>query len=367
MEFITSVEKLKKALSVSETLSRKGVLLSILEKVYISTSGNSVLFYTTNLRSSILFTIPARVKTNGEVLCDGSRILHVLQYVKDEQCTCSLEGGVLKIATTQVTVEIPTYPKDDFPVPGEVAAKKGISLTSRECIEVLDLVSFAAASGEVHPELGSIFFKTFNGSVITAATDSFRLSEARLPGSYNGFEDGILIPGASAQMLVKILQAFDIEAVCNLSVVDSTFQCSADGLMVRMQLTGGAFPDYEKIIPSNKQTECTLATSELMSAFKLCGAFSDSFQKVRLTCDPKAGTFIIASEGKGNGSATVTGRAELTGEPMSCIVNAGYIIPFLQHAHTDAITLISDGEQKPLLFIPHGSTAYRYVVMPMVG
>ena len=367
MEFITSVEKFKKALTICETLSRKGVLLYILEKVYITTSGNSILFYTTNLRSSVLFTIPARVQKNGEILCDGSRILHVLQYIKDEQCTCSLVGGVLRITTAQITVDIPTYSKEDFPVPGEVVSKKGMSLTVRECTELFDSVSFAAASGEVHPELASIFFRTQNNACITAATDSFRLSESRLHGSYSAFDEGVLIPSPLAQMLVKILQTFDLEAVCNVSVIDSTFQCSADGLLVRIQLTQGNFPDYEKIIPSNKQTECVIATSELVSAFKLCGAFSESFQKVRITCDPKAGTCVIASEGSGNGSATITGRAQISGAPMSCIVNAGYIIPFLQRAHSDAIAIVSDGDQKPLLLTPHGNTTYRYVVMPMVG
>ncbi len=367
MKCTISVEKFKKALAAVETLSRKGVLLSVLEKVYVAASGNTLMFYTTNLRSSVFYTVPARVVDEGELLCDGGRILQALQHVKDEQCDCTVDGGILHVVTSQVTVDVPLYPKDDFPVPQENTSVNGMQLTVRDFTAMVDGVSFAAAAGEAHPELGNVFIRTTEGNCVAAATDSFRLAETKTKGSHDMFSDGVLVPQPLLAMLTKIMQSFDEKAQCTLSVIDSTLQCTLENLVVRIQLAQGSFPEYERIMPKSTATECVISTSELLSSFKLCGAFSDLFHKVKITIDPKAGTCTIASQNQGSGSATVVVRAQVKGEALECMVNAGYIIPFLQRAHTDTIAITSEGNQKPLLMVPHAGKDYRYIIMPISG
>ncbi len=367
MKCTVSVEKFKKALVAVETLSRKGVLLSVLEKVYVAASGNTLMFYTTNLRSSVFYTVLARVAEEGELLCDGARILQALQYVKDEQCECVVDGGVLRITAAQVTVDVPLYPKDDFPVPQENTASDGLKMSVRDCVTMIDTVSFAAAAGEAHPELGNVFIKTIDGNCVAAATDSFRLAEIKIKGNHHMFSDGVLVPQPLLTMVAKIIQTFDEKTECTLSVIDSTLQCTVENLVVRIQLAQGSFPEYERIMPTSAATECVISTSELLSSFKLCGAFSDVFHKVKLTVDPKAGICTIASQNQGSGSAVVVVRAQIKGSALTCMINAGYVIPFLQRAHTDTVIITSEGDQKPLLFVPHTGMSYRYIIMPISG
>jgi DNA polymerase-3 subunit beta len=99
---------------------------------------------------------------------------------------------------------------------------------------------------------------------------------------------------------------------------------------------------------------------------KISNIFSDKFNQVHLTIDPKAKIFEIQTKNSDVGENQTNIDAALTGERMEINFNYKYISDGFQSIDSDSISLQLNGLNKPVVVKPiSGDQTFLYLVMPM--
>jgi len=162
-------------------------------------------------------------------------------------------------------VEIKGTSIEEFPLIPEVKAKPQFRVISDRLIEGLNRTIKAVSSSEMRPELASILIKNEGNQLRVTATDSFRLYQFYIPAKIEAdFET--LLPGKSAEKLLRVLKLAKPEDAINVSIDDKFIQFQFGDFRIVSRITDGKFPEYEKILPKEIKNHITVSREELLNA-----------------------------------------------------------------------------------------------------
>ena len=103
-----------------------------------------------------------------------------------------------------------------------------------------------------------------------------------------------------------------------------------------------------------------------MNALKISNIFSDKFNQVHITVDPKSKIFDVQTKNSDIGENKTNIDAAITGEKMEINFNYKYIIDCFQSIDADSVSLQLSGINKPMVIRPiSGDQTFMYLVMPM--
>ncbi|MEK7382286.1 MAG: hypothetical protein AAB262_03260, partial [Elusimicrobiota bacterium] len=141
-----------------------------------------------------------------------------------------------------------------------------------------------------------------------------------------------------------------------------TFQIKGTTLLSR--LVGGAFPNYEQVIPTKREIIFTAPTKDLLAVTKrasLCAVDRGGSVKYAL----KKGLLQVTASSQNNEFAEDL-TVEYAGVDFSIAFNPQFIIDALKHIDTNKTVVAMTSSVNPVLFEPEaGEGDYRFVVMPM--
>jgi DNA polymerase-3 subunit beta len=253
-----------------------------------------------------------------------------------------------------------TVPNDDFPefgaVDGETTEFDG-QLFSRAARSVM----FAASPSMIRPELASVYVSHNQNTLVLVSTDSFRLVEKKMVLEKPVSFDSLMIPAKNMSEILSILP----DGHLSLTLSEHNALFSSNGVSVSTRLTSGSYPDYTQILPKEFVSTATVLTKDLMNALKRVTIFSDSFQKITLSIDPKKKEFSISAKNNDLGESKETLDGALTGDTLTIHINHRYFIDVFQALSTDSVRLSFVGEGRPILVEGVGDTSFLYLVMPM--
>jgi DNA polymerase-3 subunit beta len=128
----------------------------------------------------------------------------------------------------------------------------------------------------------------------------------------------------------------------------------------------GVFPDYRQIIPKGYATEAVVLKQDLLNALKISNIFSDKFNQIHLTIDPKGKIFQIQTKNSDVGENVTNVDAALTGDKVEINFNYRYISDCFQSIDADSVSLQFGGMNRPMVIRPvSGDQTFMYLAMPM--
>lgn len=363
---IITFEK-KKFVEAIHTVSRfaeKGTAsLPALSSILILCGDEGIKFRATNLETGIDFKIKGTYKGSG-VLAIPARIL--------EQIASSLVGeGDISIEQTGETVvltsgaarsTIKTIPYEDFPsIPIPENPKGRVVLPGVIIRNLFSSIAGCASNSTIRPELASLYFSVEGGTGTAVATDSFRLAEKKIALSNKGAQSKVLIPAKNA---LEVAQALPDEEVI---VTFDDHQCAfiSEQGMITTRLTSAVYPDYRQIIPKESVAEALILRRDLEAALKRVTVFSDSFQKIKLSFDPKKKTLTLFSRNADVGESTEPISGQVTGSAIELSFNHRYLMAYFGLSQAESISITASGIGRPLIMRGVGETSLLYLVMPM--
>jgi DNA polymerase III subunit beta len=140
----------------------------------------------------------------------------------------------------------------------------------------------------------------------------------------------------------------------------------ANDTYVVSRIIDGTFPDYKQIIPKGYATEAITLKQDLLNALKISNIFSDKFNQIHMTVDPKGKQFEVQTKNSDIGENKTNIDAALTGDKMEINFNYKYIIDCFQSIDADSVSLQLSGINKPMVIRPiSGEQTFMYLVMPM--
>ncbi len=349
--------------TVARFAERKNITLPILSSILIIAADDGIKMRATNLETGIDLKIKGECVVNGVVAIPAAilqQIAHSL--ISDGKITIEHHGDIVSFISGSSKSLIKTIPHDDFPsIPFPENPPNRIIIPGILLRSLLTSIAFCASSSIVRPELASIYLSIEGGVLTAAATDSFRLAEKKVPLISKGTQGKFLIPAKNALDIAQALPDDDIIISFN------EHQCafvSTSGMLVS-RLTNAVYPDYHQIIPKESIVEAVVLRKDFENALKRTTIFSDSFQKVRISFDPKKNLFSFFAKNADIGESSETISAQISGSALDLSFNHRYLSAALTLTGAESISLLAAGIGRPLIVKGVGDTSLLYLVSPM--
>ena len=196
------------------------------------------------------------------------------------------------------------------------------------------------------------------------ATDSFRLAEKKVKMSHSIEFDDILIPFKNINDIIRVLEDVggDVDMCSNKNLISFESQ----GVYLASRIVDGTFPDYRQIIPKGFATEAITLKQDVINALKVSNVFTDKFNQVKFSIDPKGGVFEILTKNADIGENNTKVDASLSGDKLEINFNGKYIADCFQSIDADSVSFELGGTNKPMVIKPaSGDGTFMYLVMPM--
>jgi DNA polymerase III subunit beta len=361
-----SIEKKKFSEAVhtaARFAERKSSTLPALSSILIIANDEGIKMRATNLETGIDLKIEGQHTTDGVVAVPATVLQQIASSLgQDGKVTLEHTGDILSLSSGTAKSSIKTVPYDDFPsIPFPENPKNRIVLPGILLKNLFTTIAACASTSTVRPELSSIYLSIEGGVLTAVATDSFRLAEKKVPLANKGTQGKFLIPAKNALDIAQALSDDDI--IMSFDEHQCAF-VSTHGMLVS-RLTNAVYPDYRQIIPKESVVEAVLLRKDYEGALKRTTIFSDAFQKIRLSFDPKKNLLSLFARNADIGESVEAISAKISGSALEISFNHRYLSAMLALTTAESLTLLAAGIGRPLIVRGVGDTSLLYLVSPM--
>ncbi len=349
--------------TVARFAERKSATLPALSSILIIAGDDGIKLRATNLETGIDLKLSGEIISDGVVAIPATILQQVASsFTQEGKVTLEHTGDIVSISSGTGKSSIKTVPYDDFPsIPFPENPKNRLVIQGVLLKNLFVAIASCASTSTVRPELSSIYLSIEGGMLTAVATDSFRLAEKKVPLSNKGTQGKFLIPAKNALDIAQALP--DSEIIMSFD----EHQCAFVGEMGMLvsRLTNAVYPDYRQIIPKESIVEAIVLRKDFETALKRTMIFSDAFQKVRISFDPKKNLFSFFARNTDIGESSETLTARISGGSLDLSFNHRYLSAVLSLTNAESLSLTAAGIGRPLIIKGVGDTSLLYLVSPM--
>ena len=382
MKFSCTQENLKRGLLATGYVAGKNVNLPILGNVLMKIDGSSIQLISTNLEIAVRCVIRGKIDEGGEFTVPSKLFLDYVNLLPDDRVDLETTESFLKIACRKNSTKIKGIAASEFPLIPAVERKEAVYLPAAVLKRALSQVNFAVSSIESRPELTGALFNVnpefAPGSLVIAATDSYRLSEKTVKLETRGGKSSTgkrltaIVPGRTLHEISRILALFKDgelgEEPVEVSFGEGQVAFRFGDIELISRLVDGKYPEYRPIIPEKYTSEAVFHRSDVAQAVKSASLFSRAgLQDVHFRLQPDEGIVVSSSEGQmGKNDSTV--EAQTNGPQNAITLNYRYFLDGLSALETPKAKLRVIDAMNPCVLAADGEEAgekLTYIVMPI--
>lgn len=376
MKFSCHTQDLLQALHLVSRAIGTQQALPILGNILMHAEGKRCTVSATDLELSIVTSFEANIENEGSITIPSKAILNFAQYNNDAEVLLETsEGTQLKCTSKHAKTLIAGEAASEYPIITNVEKQHSFTLEAAPLLQALHLVTFASAKTTLRPVLSGVYVRMEKGKLILVATDSYRLSEYKMPLQGSSADISCIIPVKILEELKVILgskkgdkKASEEEKpkVTKIDVILSRqqieFQVGPTRLLSR--LIDGKFPDYEQIIPKDAKTRVVFATHELTTAARRMHYFAKEMNNNLTFHCGKEQTKIQTPQTQVGRDEAVLG-AQNSGPENKIALSSSYLLDFLAHAESDPIVMEVVDSMHPAVFKTVDEGKFLHLIMPL--
>ena len=380
MKFSCTQENLKRGLLATGYVAGKNVNLPVLNNVLMKIDGSVIQLISTNLEVAVRCAIRGKIDDGGEFTVPSKLFLDYVNLLPDDRVDLETTETFLKIGCRKNSTKIKGIAATEFPLIPTVDRQNVLFVSGTVLKRALGQVNFAVSNIESRPELTGAFFNAnpefAPGSLVIAATDSYRLSEKTIKlESKDGKASAskhltAIVPGKTLHELSRILSLFkenELQTV-EISLGEGQVAFNFGDVELISRLVDGKYPEYRPIIPEKYTSEAVFHRSDVAQAVKGASLFARAgLQDVHFRLEPAEGLVVSSSEGQmGKNDSTV--EAAMSGPQNSITLNYRYFLDGLAALETPKARLRVIDAMNPCVLAADGEEAgerLTYIVMPI--
>lgn len=364
MKISTLHDNLQKATSLVSRVVGSRTSLPILANILLKADKSTLELSATNLEIALTARIGCKAEQTGQVCVPAKLLLETIQGLQSDKLTLSGDETKLELAAAGAEVQIQATSAQEFPAIPEIKDAVKLSLSRDQVIESFTKVAVAASLDESRPVLAGVVLRNQSGELILAATDSYRLAEAKLSG-VKADDFAVILPLRTVQEILRLVGAITEAQDIDFEFGKSEAQVTIDSVQLVTRLIDGNFPNYQQIIPDQFGTTIRCARNELMQAAKLAGIFARESAHT-ITMKVMSDKLLLHAEAAQVGENTSEVSIQLNGAEAEISLNVRFLIDALNVIPTEEVELKLNDKLDPCVVVPHKpDSPYVHLIMPL--
>ncbi|UIP05563.1 DNA polymerase III subunit beta [Erythrobacter sp. SDW2] len=362
-----------RCLSHVQSVVERRNTIPILSNILIEASmGGAVKVMATDLDLQVVETMPAAsVESPGATTVSAHLLFDIARKLPDgSQVNLEVADNRMTVKAGRSRFQLPTLPKDDFPVIVEGDLPTSFEVPAKVLAELIDRTRFAISTEETRYYLNGIFLHVSDEDtpvLKAAATDGHRLARYTIarPDGAEGMPD-VIVPRKAVAELRKLLEeAMDGNVQVDLSASKIRFTLGGEGgTVLTSKLIDGTFPDYSRVIPTGNDKLLRVDPKAFFAGVdRVATIATEKTRAVKMGLDADKVTLSVTSPD--NGTATEELAAEYSSDGFEIGFNAGYLKDILSQIESDTVELHLADAGAPTLIRKDENAPALYVLMPM--
>ncbi|MBI2523769.1 DNA polymerase III subunit beta [Candidatus Peregrinibacteria bacterium] len=370
MKFLCKTTELLNAVQLANRAIGGQQALPILNNILFRAEGKRCTISATDLELSVITSFGADVENEGAITVPAKAVLNFAQYSSDTDVLLeTTEGTQLRFASPHTKTTIMGEPASDYPSIVPIEKHTSFSLSAEDLLCGLHLTTFAAAKSSLRPVLSGVYCRTEKDAAILVATDSYRLSEYRVPVRKCPEAVSCIIPVKVLEELRGVLGgkkkgdgAPSSEVFVHLGAQQVEFHIGSTHLLSR--LIEGRFPNYEQIIPHDHMTSVCFPVWELNVTVKRMHYFAKEMNNNLTIHASGQGVHIVSPQTQvGREESTIS--TEVEGKENKIALSSSYLLDFLNHIDGDKVDMTLVDSVHPAVFRIPKQPGFLHLIMPL--
>jgi DNA polymerase-3 subunit beta len=368
---------LLRSLSHVQSVVERRNTIPILSNVLIDASADgTVRVMATDLDLQVVESMGAvSVESPGAITVSAHLLFDIARKLPEgSQVGIETADNRMVVKAGRSRFQLPTLPRDDFPVIVEGDLPTSFELSAKVLAELIDKTRFAISTEETRYYLNGIFLHVSDddansgGPVLkAAATDGHRLARYTIarPDGAEGMPD-VIVPRKAVAELRKLLdEAMDGNVEIDLSPSKIRFTLGGEGGMVlTSKLIDGTFPDYSRVIPTGNDKLLKLDPKSFYEGVdRVATIATEKTRAVKMGLETDKVTLSVTSPDNGNAAEEIA--ASYKDEGFEIGFNANYLKDILHQIEGDSVELHLADPGAPTLIRQDAKSPALYVLMPM--
>ena len=365
--------KLLRCLSHVQSVVERRNTIPILSNVLIETSSDGLVkIMATDLDLQVVESLDAvSVDGEGATTVSAHLLFDIARKLPDgSQVSFETADNRMTLKAGRSRFQLPTLPRDDFPVIAEGDLPTSFELPARLLAELIDRTRFAISTEETRYYLNGIFLHVSDDDqpvLKAAATDGHRLARFTVPRPEGaaGMPD-VIVPRKAVGELRKLLEeSLDGNVQVDLSASKIRFTLGGEGgVVLTSKLIDGTFPDYSRVIPTGNDKLLKLDPKSFYEGVdRVATIATEKTRAVKMGLEADKVTLSVTSPD--NGTAAEEVPADYRSDALEIGFNANYLKDILHQIEGDTVELHLADPGAPTLIRQDEKSPALYVLMPM--
>jgi DNA polymerase III subunit beta len=335
--------------------------VQILAGVLLRAEDGELHLAATDMELSLRSSIAANVETEGSAVVPGRLLVDLARLLPAEEVQIEHrpEDGAVLIVCGSASYRLHTYAAEDFPRLPEVDSAPTFKVDADVLLSTVAQVARAASRDESRPVLTGILARFERGSLVMAATDSYRLAVKHTALGESEQELEAIIPARALTELGRVAaDAGEVE----IGVHENQLVFRVRDVVLTTRRIDGQFPNYKQLLPEAFEHEVTLSRSELLDVVRRASVMAQRNTPLRLRF--AEGELRVSAQTQDVGEASESLPAAWEGEPVEIGFNAEFLREGLESVGSDDVQLKLISPLRPGLIQGEGDD-FSYLIMPI--
>jgi DNA polymerase-3 subunit beta len=366
-------ENLSRGLATVSRAVAARATLPVTQNVLLQTDGSRLKLTATNLEIAISTWVGAQVEEEAALTVPARMLTDFVNSLPADKVQIDLSkdrrGIALKCKNYKATFQ--GTDAEEFPPIPTVTGGMSVKVPGDRLKGALQRVVFAAASDDSRPVLTGVKADISGSQMTLAAADGFRLAIERVALTAPADQEiGVIVPARTMSEVARLIGDSGDQIEFSVTGAKSQALFKLANVEVVTQLIQGAFPDYEKLVPTSHGTLVKVDLQSLQQATKAASIFArDGSGIIRLVIAPgekgAAGSVKLIARAEEMGDNESELEATVEGDASKVAFNARFLTDVLGVLQGDEVALSTTTPSSPGVFTASKHAGYTHVVMPM--
>ena len=357
--------------SVVERRNTIPILSNVLLEATAAKGGAGKLSLTaTDMDVAFVETVPAEIAKAGSTTVQAHTLYEIVRKLPEGSqvgIEWSSEKGQVALRAGRSSFSLAALPSDDFPKMAAGELPHAFEILAEDLKTLIDKTRFAISTEETRYYLNGIYIhatKSAGVDVLRAvATDGHRLARLEMPLPDGAAKiPGVILPRKTVMEVRKLID--ETAGAVQVSLSDTRVRFAFGDAVLVSKLIDGAFPDYERVIPSGNDKTMEVDRKLFAAAVDRVATIStEKSRAVKLAATK--GLLSLTANSPDAGTASEEIEVAYQGPAIEIGFNARYLLDIAEQIEGENATFKMADAASPTIVADAADPSALYVLMPM--